>query len=125
MCLYLDKNYVLNTTEEDITVFKHLEINRNGTYRTTYQEFPVTIGETYSSMLITVEFCGWDFCSIGLHSFPELLSAKKDGAVACWENCAVAKCIIPKGSKYYVGTFGNEISYASDTIKYVKIVAKL
>lgn len=33
----------------------------------------------------------------------------------------VTKCIIPKGSKYYIGEFNNTISYASDTLKYVQI----
>ena len=34
----------------------------------------------------------------------------------------VVECVIPKGSKYYIGTFYDKISYASDTLTYVKII---
>ena len=34
----------------------------------------------------------------------------------------IVQCIIPKGSKYYEGTFGGYEGYASNKIKYVKLV---
>ena len=49
---------------------------------------------------------------VGLHTFKE-----RDIIYgSTW-----AECIIPKGSKYYEGTYDNRVSYASDTLKYIKI----
>lgn len=35
----------------------------------------------------------------------------------------LAKCVIPKGSEYYVGRFGKSICYASDKLVYLELVS--
>ena len=81
-------------------------------YKTYYQEVEVKIGETYSS---TLNKC-WDTVEQGLHSFGKLEDAKTFTSF-------VAKCIIPKGSRYYKGTFGDSyLSYASNKLTYVEII---
>lgn len=90
---------------------KEVEIEQAYTYSTRYRYFNVEIGKTYTSKLIKTE----EFVNEGLHSFKNIKSAKTLGYV-------VAKCIIPKGSRYYIGEFCAKVSYASDTLTYVEIV---
>lgn len=78
---------------------------------TPYQEFPVEIGKTYLSDLTKK----YDEIYKGLHSFKSLDFIKRFVNVE-----VVVKCIIPKGSTYYKGEFGNCVSYASDTLTYVE-----
>ena len=80
-------------------------------YQTIYQGFKVKMGETYTSDLEKIS----DYIEKGLHSFETMEDAK-------YLSHVVAKCIIPKGSKYYKGTFLGDISYASDRLTYLKII---
>ena len=80
-------------------------------YQTIYQGFKVKMGETYTSELEKID----DSIEKGLHSFETMEDAK-------YLSHVVAKCIIPKGSKYYKGTFLGDISYASDRLTYLKII---
>lgn len=92
------------------------EYLKTDSYSTRFQDFPVMIGETYTSELIRSLD---NTVSIGLHSFVDFdLAAENNDYI-------IAECIIPKGSKYYIGDFeGVKDSIASDTLKYVKIVRK-
>ena len=90
---------------------KVINIGRVIVYRTFYQGFKVKMGETYTSELEKID----DTIEKGLHSFETMEVAKSFSNI-------VAKCIIPKGSKYYEGLFGCDASYASDRITYVEIV---
>jgi hypothetical protein len=87
------------------------------TFLTPFQNVEIKIGETYKSELIGYGLSIED----GIHSFKSLEAAKR---IASFDkNSFVVKCIIPKGSKYYVGEYGNgHVSYASDTLKYVEIL---
>ena len=91
-------------------IIKGKEIVEQG-YRTRYQYTKVVIGEEYTSELI----CNYIDVYIGLHSYinkPEL---------SIYYN--IVECIIPKGSKYFIGNFkGIKDSIASDKLKYVKII---
>jgi hypothetical protein len=73
---------------------------------TPYQSFVVKEGTIYNSPLIKIG----NEINEGLHTFKE----KPNSSI--W-----AECIIPKGSRYYEGMFDDKVSYASDTLKYVKI----
>ena len=79
---------------------------------TPYQSSPVKIGEEYTSELILER----GDVNIGLHSYltkPIYLN----------KNEILTECIIPKGSKYFLGDFhSTQDSIASDKIKYVKIL---
>lgn len=83
-------------------------------YATLYRRFPIEIGETYTSKLNKYG----NVVGEGLHSFVNYKDAINDGPGV------VVKCIIPKGSNYYLGKFNNRDSYASDTLKYVEIIDK-
>ena len=80
-------------------------------HQTFYQDFKVEIGETYTSDLEKID----STIEKGLHSFKTMKGAKSHSNI-------VAKCIIPKGSKYYIGEFTCETSYASDRLTYIEII---
>ena len=82
-------------------------------YETPYRDFEVEIGETYTSKLIKKSYS----VDVGLHSFEKL----NDTIIGGYGE-VIVKCIIPKGSRYYKGTFDGNISYASDTLTYLKII---
>lgn len=79
---------------------------------TPYRRFPIEIGKTYDSILRKND----EYVHEGLHSYKNLDGAKKH------HTGIYVECIIPKGSKYYEGTFCNRDSYASDKLTYVKII---
>jgi len=91
-----------------------LEINK---WQTPYQHTVITIGKTYSSKLLKWK----NEVDKGLHSFATLKAARKDGE-GKYVKGKYVKCIIPKGSRYYEGTFRSDVSYASTLLKYVEIV---
>jgi hypothetical protein len=95
------------------------------TFLTPYQNVEIKIGETYKSELIKYGLS----IEEGIHSFKSLEAAIYYASLE--EKRIVAKCIIPKGSEYYVGEYSvgiygyySYISYASDTLKYVEILTK-
>jgi hypothetical protein len=96
--------------DEDVKLIKTstVELKNEDLYniKTPYEDFIVKEGATYNSPLIKI---GNEIFE-GLHTFKE----KPNSSI--W-----AECIIPKGSKYYEGEFNDIVSYASDTLKYVKI----
>ena len=76
------------------------------------RNFPIEIGKTYNSELIKMDEDIYE----GLHSFKNLDDAKSSYVQIYVE------CIIPKGSKYYEGKFGDVDAYASDKLTYVQIL---
>lgn len=88
--------------------------NENKVLVTPYQCFVVEIGKTYKSNLENI----FDEVKIGIHSFVTVKGAIEDDI-----DSIIVKCIIPKGSKYYLGDFnGIKDSIASDTLKYIEII---
>ena len=79
-------------------------------YITYYQKCEIEIGEIYHS---EINKCV-DTIHEALHSYA-FKPIQNKGKI-------LVKCIIPKGSTYYVGDFDGSPSYASDTIKYVEII---
>lgn len=128
MCLDLSFiKFFSKTASEDIVCYKFLRVNfpnyiRNyyplksssHIYLTPYQNVPVQIGNTYSSVLRRQGL----LINQGLHS----LVNYKDLENLMLNDCIKVKCIIPKGAKYYVGTFKGFASYASNQIKYLNII---
>jgi hypothetical protein len=81
-------------------------------YNTIYQGSSVKIGNEYTSELILND----GEIDIGLHSY--IKKPKFKGIIDI-----IAECVIPKGSKYFIGNFDEiEDSIASDRIRYVKIL---
>ena len=128
MCLKLNSWYSRKkTAKEDIIVFKHLYkqvINGVSYYHTPYRNSPVIIGETYDSKL--ERLTGVNEVHHGLHSFESVIDCNKDGFLETKFDriSVVAKCIIPKGSRYYKGIFSScgckLTSYASDKLTYIE-----
>lgn len=110
------------TTEEpqiakrNITVYKVL-IKRSYDYLTLWRGVPIEIGKTYTSKLVKHGIDASNNLRIeeGLHSYKHYKSIKDS-------ICVKVKCIIPKGSKYYIGTFCEYVSIASDKLTYVEII---
>lgn len=100
--------------DDDVSDINGEKIEMKTCYRTAFMNFPVEIGETYHSLLKKSEI---DLVDEGLHSYVRLMDAPLYGG-----ECIV-RCLIPKGSRYYEGTFCGLRSYASDTLTYVEIVA--
>lgn len=137
MCLDLAKNYRKRTAEADIRCYKHICIGRNGLV-SSYQKSPVVIGETYSSDLKIVKGLRLysssdvgDFITDGLHSFKSLKAAINDaklcGIFDClgdYDDYKIVECLIPVGSCYYRGRFGDRIAFASDKLTYVRVVGE-
>lgn len=79
---------------------------------TPYRDALIEIGEEYVSGLIKKGAT----VNIGLHSFKHEIDAKRDGGGV------YAECIIPKGAEYYEGNFHESECYASNRLKYVKLI---
>lgn len=88
--------------------------------KTPFQGTTIEIGNTYVSKL---ERNG-NSVNRGLHSFKlyeDCVKNKENSFVSAGASIIV-ECVIPKGSKYYVGEFNDAVSYASDKLVYVKII---
>lgn len=113
-CLY---SWQLDNTIVDITINKE-SILLDGIV-TCYQEYPITIGETYTANMKVTN----DEVNEGLHSFDKLQAAKDDSwATGESSRSIYCKCIIPKGASYYSGSFNNTLSYASDKLTYLELI---
>lgn len=89
------------------------EETMNG-YMTLFQKARVEMGKTYQSVLVRNKYFDGIQIEEGLHSYTSI--PRHDNQTV------IAKCIIPKGSKYYLGKSGTLESIASDTLTYVEIV---
>lgn len=83
-------------------------------YETIYRNLIVKIGNEYTSRLILKNDENGSEVNIGLHSYIKKPIFKKGNILV--------ECIIPKGSKYFIGEFDETDSIASDRLRYVKIL---
>lgn len=115
MCLTLRSTFSFKRIAlTDIKCYKFLDNNR-GELTTPYMDSPVEIGEEYKSELYKNGFNGVE---IGLHSFATYEDARKKGGYCGYHT--IVECVIPRGSRYYSGTFSVYKSYASNKLKYIK-----
>lgn len=124
MCLVLEnKNDKPQIATEDIYCYKVLLKNfRDQGLATLYTKTPVSIGSTYESGF---SFTEWGDIDCGLHSFGRLIQA--NNFIDVWlipstVEYVLCKCVIPKGSRYYQGSFVSCLSYASDKLTYLEII---
>lgn len=121
MCLKLSeanrKSSQYKIATEDISCYKVVKSHGDRFY-TPYFRADAQLGQTYYSEFT---FNHYGDVSRGLHSFKSLkaATAEADSFIA---NTKIIRCVIPKGSRYYQGKFGNAISYASDTLTYLEII---
>jgi len=86
-------------------------------YSTPYMNQKVSLGEEYKSTILIDIYK--NTISKALHSF----KYKNDAMISCYDcGGVIVECIIPKGSTYYVGEFNDKPSYASNKLKYIKII---
>ena len=124
MCTFITKDSLPQVATKDIECWKFVEI-LGDKYYTPYRGTLIKIGKSYNSS-IHVEY---DLISIGLHSYilkEKLVERMKKFG---WYKAGhkIVRCIIPKGSTYYVGgshiPMNEELNiYVSNTIKYIEIV---
>ena len=126
MCLELTKNSKEMIADKVIPCFKVVLRLSDEVLITPYQDMIVEIGKDYQSILMPENWCKHYIIREGFHSFVKIEAAKLENKY--WENqnkSVIVECEIPIGSKYYLGHFDiiNKLdSYASDSIKYIKIV---
>jgi hypothetical protein len=141
MCLSIKEKSCKQTAKKDIVCYKFLEQRFDcDMYQkclfatiTPFMFKEIVIGNTYASELkrevIPSErgLIKLDRVEIGLHS----MTSKQDciETASHWvnegRNQLIVRCIIPKGSQYYVGTYQSLKSYASTEIQYVEVVETL
>lgn len=109
-------SYTLDKFVEQIEVNGKVYECDTHMYSTPFQDALVEIGKTYKSNLTKRR----SEVNEGLHSF-KLLSELKN-YLGTRRTCVIVKCIIPKGSNYYVGKFYDCESYASDTLEYNELI---
>ena len=117
MCLtVLDKNH--HIAESDITCYKLFKI-KNGNLVTKYQEFEVDpTKELVAKGKLDIVKCNeeWEINEGVIHSFSTILGA----LLYSERNTVLYECIIPKGTKYYIGKFSVSGSYGSEKLTLVK-----
>lgn len=132
MCLDLKITATKRTAKKDITCYKYLVLkNENGVsyLQTPYRDCIVSIGEIYQSKLEINYYwnCGpTKELNQGLHSFVNLEDARSSHPEYYYEkgenSVIYVKCIIPKGTKYYLGQFDGFPSMASEKLIYLEII---
>ena len=124
MCLRVS-DFDVKVAKEDIHLYK-LIVESNDRLYTPYRWYEIKVDTEYISDLILepIKNTIKRKVNIGLHSIKDI-KACKNIRLYDFKNASNVKiyaCTIPKGSKYYIGTFtgiyGKAESYASDTLIY-------
>ena len=127
MCLWT-KNAVKKIADKDIVCYKVI-CKVGNDYLTIYQRTPIELGKTYTDNELIHMGKGNDVYYIGqgvYHTFKKY----KDAVVFLREhflftNRVIVRCVIPKGTEYYEGTFDDEEeSYGSKTLYLSKKILK-
>lgn len=144
MCLFVNYPLTVKTTEENLTVYKVLEKNPYGDYRTPYAHMNINLNEIYSSnndmllnfqkainhhVLAYVKGYGYPI-SIGVfHSCKNIEDACKLKSKLQYNNTSnsinyvIALCAIPQGTYYVEGYFDTLYEgIASESVIYEKII---
>ena len=107
------KFYVLHKVKDDINSSSY---NKDG-LSSPYRGVPApNINEVANTELGKVHLYDSNIVMKGFHSYKYLEDLIKE--LYFWQsyNIMIFKCIIPKGAKYYEGTFGESPSYCSESI---------
>ena len=128
MCL--DINHLKpKIADKDIVCYKLVKRTKiKGIYKSNFQRFEYVIRQLYTNNL-DIRFADKVIKNLCL-SYPHLdIYAVEEGMFHSYENhlypvilsplpnCALLKCIIPKGAYYFEGYFDESPSYASSQIK--------
>ena len=129
MCLSLTKNQTTPIiAKDDVVCYKHLLV-KDGHYFTPYYKTEINFNKVFSSIIEMMNDGEAPYThniEEGLHSFANIEDCEQD-LFSCFgsdgiEFRVIAKCIIPKGSTYYSGSFYYHSAFASSEIKYLEII---
>ena len=131
MCLYL-KSSKVRIAKEDIICYKFL-VKEVGSYFTPYQSSLIEVGklieDTESLMIEKTSKRDFNFILYGgmFHTFKDIEAARKDvrwfaNNMSRVNEYVIFKCIIPKGTEYYEGTFEAYKCYASKKLIISEVV---
>ena len=123
MCL-ISYNTDPSTARIDIGCYKIYKRSSNG-WTSLYKDYPMTDIDKLDTT--ELQRPGDFYIEKGFHSFAYLSDAEyvaeRFSKMHKCETCIV-KCIIPKGSRYYVGKYSLNISYCSELIILKKTIKK-
>ena len=122
MCLVDAK---IKETTEDIVCYK-VYVSFEGRLVSPYMRSSIPNMNETTKTLLGEPYSDWNCVYEGFHSFAILEDAiNESGHLARHDNCnpIIVRCIIPKDSKCYVGSFWGRTSYCSDSIKLIEICA--
>lgn len=145
MCLIITKFNKPKIAQEDIKCYKILFRSsvRPGLFYAPYQLFNYELGVTYFTNIFVSYNCNTfelsffryifykffnDFLDVkgvnqGFHSFVNLKNATEErNSDIDYKRLVIGECIIPKGAKYYKGTYLSYNGYVSNSIKINKII---
>ena len=126
MCLLIN-NLEPKIADKDIVCYKFVKRTKiKGVYKSSFQEFEYVIRQLYinnfdikfSYFLIKhTSIIGSPITYIEEGMFHSYASCLYPVTLSPLPNCALLKCIIPKGAYYFEGYFDDSPSYASSQIK--------
>ena len=123
MCLFIN-NLELKIADKDIVCYKLVKRTKiKGVYKSNFLKFEYIIRQLYTNYF-DIRFAN----KIIKHSFYKCFYMIEKGMFHSYAsnlypilsplpNCALLKCIIPKGAYYFEGYFDDAPSYASSQIK--------
>lgn len=120
MCLDLKRGSKVKIANKDIICYKRYKYDlASNTLKSPFQR---TIHKFGKQPEVQLGYCKNQYGHIeeGYHSFKYKFWIKLFGILHSYGN--LYKCVIPKGSKYYEGTWGDFKSYASNNLIIVKKV---
>ena len=122
MCLVDAK---IKEITEDIVCYK-VYVSFEGKWVSPYMMSSIPNMNETTKTLLGEPRSNWNCVYEGFHSFATLEDAINESE--CWTrhyDCdpIIVRCIIPKDSKCYIGSFWGRTSYCSDSIKLIEICA--
>lgn len=130
MCLKVDKEKSkIETTQEDIVVYKVLFKKNDNTAISPYRGFSYELGKEYKTTAAIKMYPSYN-ASVplmyevyeGFHSFLTLEDASNERKICSYSHISACcyKCIIPKGTKVIYGEFYTYDAIVSEAIKVIE-----
>lgn len=130
MCLELRMFARVRIAKKDIEVFKVMKKTVEPyIFLSPYMRAQCSLGPTpIVDVQKEKDYRGDRVVKSGWHSFGSEVEAKREaedwefGAAHRYGTHMVLRCLIPKGARYYKGTWNGQVSYASSQIVFVEVI---
>lgn len=126
MCLDINRKSNVKLANNDIICYKVAYYDERNKLRTYARNSIFKLGKTYTSSLHRITTLNYDYITVELHSFKnngEAIDVMKALSNHFKKQYVVIKCIIPKGSLYYIGSSDEtEKEFASNKLTYVEVL---